>query len=209
MPEIYDPAFYSSLVKAFGLRENFRAVLAEMGVLAVVDVGQLLSNPPPFPTLAITPPLLKPGVGIYRVQNPLSPGPGVDWTDGNLSATFIPPARAWRLRAVTFVLVTSAAAGNRRVALLVIGGGAAAQMEWWDPNPQAPSTTVQYNFVPNATAVATVEAGTINHVIPIPNDLLIIPNPATGSAGKTIRSQTLGIAAADQYSNIFYEVEEY
>lgn len=209
MPEIYDPAFYANLIKTFGLRENLRSVLPDgAGIIPVVDVGQLLTNPPPLP-VTFAAPLLKPGVGIYRVFNPSSPVAGLNWSDGNLSASFIPPARAWRLRAVTALFIASATVANRQAALQITGGGTAALMEWIDPTVITAGQQVQVTYVPGAVAAIDSVTGVIHHVIPIPNDLLIIPNPATGTAGKTISGLARNIQAADTWSNIFFEVEEY
>lgn len=138
--------------------------------------------------------LLEPveGPGNTRYVSVVPPVAGADWS------TVVPTNARWALNSIIFALQTSAVAGNRFVDILTQGG---------------PGTS----FRGFAEAAAVANAFNVFCCSPTPNKpfagsnnfWLPLSQRAVRSAGTGIGTQTSGILAADQYSNIVLDVEEW
>jgi hypothetical protein len=130
--------------------------------------------------------------GAVRSVLGTTPGAGAE-----ISET-VPSGARWRLKAIRFRLTASAAAANRTVSLSLDDGTNNFFLESFNV-VQAASSTEDYSagigvpFV-NDAANTRVSSG-------LPDNLLF--------AGFRIRTSTVGLQAADQYSLLDYLVEEW
>lgn len=132
------------------------------------------------------------GIGLSNSVAVTTPGAGADWS------VSVPTRARWRLENINAQLVTAAAPSNRE-AVVVLDDGINVLATIPSGVTQVASTTVQYSYFQGATRGAGAQSP---HVItPLPFVLL--------GAGWRIRSSTVGIQAADQWSNVRVNVEEW
>ncbi len=138
----------------------------------------------------MTQPVLSPAYQVVQVAQPAA---GAEFT---LRAT---GQGAWRVLSLAFTLATSAVVANRRIALLADDG-----TDVWgafpSANDQAASLNMRYGA--HDGAVSNAFGGTA-WSIPLPaTGLLLLP-------GHRLRSTTLNIDVADQYSAVRALVREF
>jgi len=134
------------------------------------------------------------GVGFARTIAVSSPFVGVDWT---LSGTqFV----LWRIISVTAQLVTSAAVANRSPRLTLTGANGGGILTGVVLQAQLASLTVFYVFAMGATAFAANAAG---------DAVVGVGNHAPIGATPVIATSTRNLQAADQWSAITVNVEEF
>lgn len=133
------------------------------------------------------------GAGALRSIIGATPGAGAE-----VSET-VPTGARWDLIAFRFRLASAVAAANRFVDLLLDDGGAIPYAHLYPvATAQVASFTFDYTFghgLPNTT-------GQQAYMGPLPNDLRM-------GAGHRIRSSTLGLQAADQFSQVQYLLREW
>lgn len=203
MPTIYDPGFYAGLIKTLGLRENFLSELPQ-GLLLTIDVGQLLSTPPPIPISNV-------GKGIFRVFNPANPGLGSDLSVSANNSTDINgvvgigTGKRWQLVGMNLQLVTSATVANRQVGLQVKTPGAPGGT-WtfgWDVTGVAASSNQGVVFgVGLAAANLTLTRAGVSNIVPIPPSIYLEANWA-------LATNTINLQVGDQLSGIWIVMHEY
>lgn len=120
------------------------------------------------------------------------PAAGADWT------VTIPTNARWRFMSGAAQLVTSAAVANR-VTEFNPNDSVPATMGIGTPNQTVPaSQTVQICYSPSVpTAVANI------------TDVVCLATPVVSLAGYVLKSRSTNLQAADQYSNVNLEVEEW
>lgn len=132
------------------------------------------------------------GRGTWRSVAGTVPAPGADFSDT------VPANRRWLLVGVAFQLVTDATAPVRTM-ILTIDDGANVLWETSQNGTIAATLTTKFRAgagVPNFGPTANM------FQIPLPETLLL-------PAGSRIRSVTTAKGAGDQFSAIFYNVEEW
>lgn len=135
------------------------------------------------------------GPGNIRVMTVANPGAGADWS---LSVTL--NAR-WRIRSANALLTTSATVANR---LPQIRLQHLSNVIWLGPPSQAvPASTAANVSSSNAQVSATTVPTVVNCALP--SEPTLLGNGATTS----VSSVTANIQAADQWSNIAVEIEEW
>lgn len=132
------------------------------------------------------------GTGWKHSQVVTNPGAGADWTFG-LAAT-----QRMRIESLAALLTTSAAVANRNVELIVDDG---ANTVWAG---QIASSIVASSTVTVVGAGGNTQAGPFASLLQIP-----LPTPLILERSWRIRAVTANIQAADQWSSIFLNVEEW
>jgi hypothetical protein len=110
----------------------------------------------------------------------------------------VPTHARWKVLGFRFTLTTAVAVANRQVDL-ILDDGANTFAEVTPVGVQAASLVQIYNYMPNVNAQA-VANGIVD--VPFPNDVLL-------SGGFRIRTHTLNLQAADQYTAPQYLVQEW
>lgn len=113
-------------------------------------------------------------------------------------AETVPTGAMWRLISIRMQLVTSVAVANRFVHL-ICDDGTNSFFDVELPAAVTAGTTIGITAAPNMT---TAQAQATFVTIPIPDQLIL-------RAGYRWRTSTTNIDVADQYGNIWYEVEEW
>lgn len=131
--------------------------------------------------------------GVRRVFVAPQPAAATDWS------VIVPGGVLWKISAANVTLTTSATVGNRTPnlkltidALTVWQAQASAQL--------AASQSATISFASGVT-VSNLQGTGLNSIAPIPGILL--------PQGSVIASNTVGLAAADQWSQVNLYVEEY
>jgi hypothetical protein len=135
------------------------------------------------------------GPGRLREITVGNPAAGADW-----SIPIGPSAqRRWRVQSLNAQLLTSAVVANRIPRLQLLDD--AGNLVWQSAPSQVivASTTAQVS-AGQGQATATTDTTTVN---------VVLPGSTFMAGSAAIRSSTLNIQAADQWSNIFMEVEEW
>jgi hypothetical protein len=131
------------------------------------------------------------GPGYVHRENVNNPAAGADWS------ITVPVARIWSVIAVTCLLQTDATAANRNVNLQVHDAG--TQVYQVNPATAVPALTLAgLSWCPAGQLSAL--AGVYTAALPVP---CMVPG------GWTIKSNTVGLQAADQFSGINLWVEEW
>jgi len=131
------------------------------------------------------------GPGNMQALTAANPAAGADFVvapSGNLR---------WRIQAVSALLTTSAAVANRIVHAEVEDSGGVTLSDVAALTAQVASTAVQYTFMPGVSSQATVDGA----------QLISLPPAMFLDNGMQIASETTGIQAGDQWSNIRFYVE--
>ncbi|HLJ76893.1 MAG TPA: hypothetical protein VKT75_05745 [Acidobacteriaceae bacterium] len=132
------------------------------------------------------------GMGAVIDVTGTTPGAGAEINET------IPTNAQWRLKLISFTLVTAVAVANRTVSL-VIDDGANILYQVPALAVQAASLTVRYSAGDNSQNLTTTNGIA---TLALPNDFRMAQN-------WRIRTLTTNLQAADQYSAPQYEVEEY
>lgn len=132
------------------------------------------------------------GRGWLHVVTIPNPAPGNDWV-----AT-VPAGVRWNLKNAFAILTADATAGNRSVFLQMDDASFHGHISMPSNGVQPPSSTRGYNFLQGGAFSAYGSQITA----PLVSDCLLGP-------GWTIRTVSVGLGAADQYSAIALDVEEY
>lgn len=132
------------------------------------------------------------GPGFTHSIQQANPGAGADWT--------FTAATGQRLRISSFsaVLTASAAAGNRQAELIVDDG---ANIVW--------RTTAQANVTAGQVVTFSATGTNVPQGIITTDQELVIPPTLVLAPGWRIRTATTGIQAGDQWSAIWFNVEEW
>jgi hypothetical protein len=134
---------------------------------------------------------------IYQISVG-NPAAGADWT-----TQFSAFARD-RIICANAQLLTSAAAGNRLPRAQIVDGSGNLVFQGSPTQAIVASTTAQVSFYPDPLA-SVVDVTTVAVALP-GQDTIGAANAATGAI---FRTNTLGILAGDQWSNIHILVEEW
>lgn len=121
-----------------------------------------------------------------------NPAAGADWTQT------VPTGARWRIRDITATLATSAAAGNR-TPMLIWDDGANAFAQIGPSATEAPSSTTRWDWIQTLPSLGNVVQGI---QVFLPPDLILL-------AGWRLRTSTVNLGVADQWSGIRFLVEEW
>lgn len=132
------------------------------------------------------------GPGFIHSQQVANPAAGTDFT------LTVPANTRWRIKSFDATLTTSAAVANRNVQIAIDDG---ANSVWAHDVAATIAASTSNTIVGTGTNAPTGVVTTIQSVV-IPPDLII-------PAGFRIRSATINLQAADQWSSIFFLVEEW
>lgn len=129
---------------------------------------------------------------LHSVQQ-ANPAAAADWVIA------VPAAARWRISSFAATLVTSATVATRTVRLQFLDGAANVVMQSGPTATVAASLTTRFSGFPGQSTTV-IDTTTVNLAMP---GLPILP------AGFQVASNTLGIQAGDQWSAIWFQVEEW
>ena len=133
------------------------------------------------------------GPGALQVIHPANPAAGTDWSQG------VTNNQRWKVRSLNATLTTSATVANRQPQI-ILTDTAGDVLFTGVPNANIPATTVAAVTASPVSSPGNLIATDIT--VPLPGDTVL---PATFF----IKSLTVGIQVADQWSNIFILVESW